>query len=186
MEDVEPCADRFCEALLCLDEVKEVIGVEDGLAALTRIDEDEPFDLILTDITMPKMDGETLISTLNERQFAGPIVVLSALGHDEPIIRCMRAGAVDYLIKPVNLNDLHLAISTALSQPPMRPDDFEVDYDANGWFEISGKSSYGILYRYRRYLNILNTLEIPESAANEVRLSLKSWAQRHRMGQCRG
>ena len=162
-----------CEALLCLDEVEEVVGVEDGIQALARFDESGPFDLVLTDITMPKMDGESLIETLNGRNYHGPIVVLSALGHDEPIIRCMRAGAVDYLIKPVNLNDLHLAISNALTQPAIKPDDFEIDYDPNGWFEISGKSSYGILYRYRRYLNIINTLEIPEAAANEVRLSLE-------------
>ena len=62
---------------------------------------------------MPNMDGESLIKELNERKFAGPVVVLSALGNDDLIIRCA-TGAVNYLVKPTSINDLHLAVSNAL------------------------------------------------------------------------
>ena len=173
VEDVESLREFLCEALERLYGVSDVVGVADGAEALRLYDEDPHFDLILTDITMPNIDGETLISELNQRTYPGPPMVLSALGNDDLIIRCMRAGAVDYLVKPTNISDLHLAVSNALVQAPLKPEEMEIDFDHHGWFEVSGKSSYSTLYRFRRYLSTINALSIPETVANEVRLSLE-------------
>ena len=130
-----------------VNSVEEVIGVGDGLLALEQFDTNGPFDLILTDITMPNMDGESLVEELNKRDYTGPIVVLGALGHDEPIIRCMRAGAVDYLIKPVNLNDLPYNFQRL--EPTNQTEVLKsITIQMVGLTKISGKSSYGILYRY--------------------------------------
>jgi two-component system chemotaxis response regulator CheY len=173
VENVTSLREFLCEALRRLEGVSKVIGVEDGVEALKAIADEGPFDLVLTDITMPNMDGERLIVALNEQNFSGAIIVLSALGNEDLIIRCMRAGAVDYLVKPTSISDLHLAVYNALSQPPLLPEDIEIDYDPHGWFEVSGKSSYVTLCRFRRYLAAINNLAIPENVANEVRLSFE-------------
>lgn len=174
VEDMEPLRRYLCETLSELEGVSAVVGVSDGLEALERIDEEEPFNLIVTDITMPRMDGETLIRELQQRRYPGAVVVLSAHGQDDLIIRCMRGGAVDYLIKPVSINDLYTAVTAAVQHSPrLAEDELEVDYDPYGWFEVTGSSSYSVLYRYRRFLGLLSKLHIPEDVANEVRLALE-------------
>lgn len=73
-----------------------------GKEGLTKILEDG-YDLILLDIMMPKMDGLQVLKKLKEDQkIAGnntPIVVLSALDHENVIQEALKLGAKDYLIK---------------------------------------------------------------------------------------
>ncbi|TVR43306.1 MAG: response regulator [Planctomycetota bacterium] len=174
VEDMDSLRLYLCETLEELAGVSQVVGVSDGIEALAAIAEaEQPFDLILTDITMPRMDGETLIGKLQEQRYPAALVVLSAHGQDDLIIRCMRGGAVDYLIKPVSINDLYTAVVAAVQHAPDPEIDIHVDYDPFGWFEVCGTSSYSVLYRYRRFLGLLSKLHIPEEVANEVRLALE-------------
>ncbi|HKS06934.1 MAG TPA: ATPase, T2SS/T4P/T4SS family [Gemmatimonadaceae bacterium] len=78
--------------------------VEDGEVALTRVAQGGAWDLILTDLDMPKVGGETLIASLRRtgRTAATPIIVLTGSSSDDTEISAMDAGADDYVRKPVD------------------------------------------------------------------------------------
>ncbi|MCK4859495.1 MAG: response regulator [Candidatus Omnitrophica bacterium] len=65
-------------------------------------------DLILMDIMMPKVDGNEAIKQLREKEITReiPVIILSALGQEAEVARGLESGAVDYLVKPFNPQDL--------------------------------------------------------------------------------
>jgi DNA-binding NtrC family response regulator len=101
----------LCDFLL--SRCYEVSGYSSGEKALAALREQD-FDLLLTEYKMSEMDGlEVLRSALHIRPGLSGIVLI---GHDSigSIIEAMSAGAFDYILKPVNLNELMLTISRAM------------------------------------------------------------------------
>lgn len=77
----------------------------DGIEALDRIQEKPP-DLLLTDLDMPRMDGLTLLKRVRQERPHVEVIVLSGVTKIEAAIEAMRNGALDYLLKPVQEEDL--------------------------------------------------------------------------------
>lgn len=97
-----------------------------GEEALARCDEIEP-DLVITDVSMPKMDGWALVRNLRARPRTAlvPVIFLTALNSDEDRIKGFRLGADDYLPKPFRFEELDLRVANtlrraALAAPPTR------------------------------------------------------------------
>ena len=81
--------------------------VDTGERALERLfDHHEPFDLVVLDVMLPKMDGFTVASELRRRQNFVPVLMLTARGRPEDVLRGFAAGADDYLAKPAELSIL--------------------------------------------------------------------------------
>ena len=81
--------------------------VDTGERALERLfDHQEPFDLVVLDVMLPKMDGFTVASELRRRQNFVPVLMLTARGRPEDVLRGFAAGADDYLAKPAELSIL--------------------------------------------------------------------------------
>ena len=83
---------------------EEGYGVEtaaDGFKGLARFREFLP-DLVLTDLKMPGMDGVELLGKLREIEPTMPVIVMTAYGAVDTAVRAMRAGAIEYLTKPIN------------------------------------------------------------------------------------
>lgn len=77
----------------------------DGEEALELLDRSEtPFDAIVLDVMMPRVDGFTVARTLRERSDFTPILMLTALGKPDDVLQGFEAGADDYLPKPFELN----------------------------------------------------------------------------------
>jgi diguanylate cyclase (GGDEF)-like protein len=85
----------------------------DGTAALEHL-ERQPFDLVLTDIVMPQMDGLTLVRTAIRRGYAAAYIVMTAHNSVESAVEAMQAGAADYLPKPFPLDLLRLVVARTL------------------------------------------------------------------------
>jgi len=80
-------------------------GVTTGVDALRLIDSDE-FDVVVIDVKMPGLGGLGLIRRIKARRPDLQVVLLSGHGSAEDAAEGMRLGAVDYLMKPVNIDTL--------------------------------------------------------------------------------
>lgn len=81
--------------------------VENGEDALDRIlVKNQPFDLVLLDVMLPGKDGFTVAHELRQRQNFAPILMLTARGRPEDVLKGFESGADDYLPKPFNLDIL--------------------------------------------------------------------------------
>jgi len=78
----------------------DVVQAPDGKAALAAARE-EPFDVVITDLRMPEMDGMTLVRTLRTEQPDVELVVLTAFGEVATAVEAMKLGVLDYLQKPL-------------------------------------------------------------------------------------
>ncbi len=173
VEDMVNLQAYIAETLQDLGDV-QVVTAGDGVEAIEVIERaPRTFDLIVCDISMPRMDGEQLLSELRRRQYPAAVVMLTAIGQDDVILRCLRLGACDYLIKPVTVDDLLTATANALQHAPRLNADLTVEYDAHGWFEVSGANDYSALYKFRRFLGLLDCFRVPEPAASEIKLALE-------------
>lgn len=83
------------------------LNASDGLKKIDR----QAFDVIVTDVIMPDMDGIKLSQMLRSRQIKTPILMISALDETEDKISGLDAGADDYLAKPFDLKELLARIS---------------------------------------------------------------------------
>ncbi len=94
-----------------------VLKARDAKAALAVLDENNP-DLIILDVMMPGMDGIELCQVIRAREDTSktPVLILSARGDAESIIRGIEAGANDYLPKPILHHDLVSRVRSMLGQ----------------------------------------------------------------------
>jgi two-component system NtrC family response regulator len=83
----------------------EVFAAESGEKALERF-RSEPFDLVLTDMKMPGISGLELLTALRGMNPEATVMVITAYGTVETAVAAVKAGAADYLTKPVNLEEL--------------------------------------------------------------------------------
>ncbi len=95
------------------EEGYRVVSAVDGRTGLARF-QDEPVDLVLTDIRMPKMDGMELLARLKAMQPELPVVILTAHGTIDSAVEAMKIGAFDYLTKPFSRDQLKGAVRKAL------------------------------------------------------------------------
>jgi two-component system chemotaxis response regulator CheY len=81
-----------------------VTVAEDGLDALEKLYSRETFDLIISDVNMPRMDGFTFIRTVREQEAYTdiPIMVLSTEGQERDIQKGLNLGANLYMVKPAD------------------------------------------------------------------------------------
>lgn len=88
-----------------------------GLEALNLMVEHPDFDIILSDINMPEMDGLTLLSKINERRNpAQKCIMVSAYGDMKNIRTAMNRGAFDFATKPIDMEDLAQTIEKAIEE----------------------------------------------------------------------
>jgi phosphoserine phosphatase RsbU/P len=94
----------------------EFCFAKNGVEALHQLAEDESIDLVMTDINMPEMDGLTLLTKIKEME--NPLmrsIIVSAYGDIQNIRTAMNRGAFDFVIKPIDLNDLEITLNKSLN-----------------------------------------------------------------------
>jgi two-component system response regulator PilR (NtrC family) len=112
VSDDELSMRQFLEILL-KKEGHQVVCAGDGQEAWARF-QAEPFDLVISDIKMPKMDGLELLRKVKERRPALAVIMVTAYASPEDAIAAMKAGAYDYLTKPFKLEEIKSVIHNAL------------------------------------------------------------------------
>ena len=92
----------------------ECLGAE-TLEEAKRLAGTQALHLCLTDVRLPDGDGVSLVEYLRERHADLPVVVITAYGNAESAVRALKAGAFDYLGKPVDLEQLRNLVASALN-----------------------------------------------------------------------
>ena len=110
---------RTALAELLRDEGYAVESAADGFKALGKLAECAP-DLVLTDLKMPGMDGIELLNRVHEHDPDIPVLVMTAFGAVDTAVSAMRAGARDYLTKPINVPEVVLVIARELGERRLR------------------------------------------------------------------
>jgi DNA-binding response OmpR family regulator len=106
----------------------EMVGLEAVTASNGRIAlelmHSRPFDLVLLDIMMPEVNGYQVLEEMNTEADLRriPVIVISALGELESVVRCIELGADDYLIKPFNTILLRARLEASLEKKCRTPD----------------------------------------------------------------
>lgn len=97
--DDEPFIRKFLSKYLS-GKNYSIVTADNGESALEKLDS-EPFDLVLTDLRMPKMGGRELLQIMSENYPEIPKIVLTGYGTSEDIILALQTGAYDFLTKPI-------------------------------------------------------------------------------------
>ena len=99
----------------------EVIGVDNGQKALNALRSDY-FDLVISDIMMPVMDGYELVRSLREAGMMLPVLMITAKDAFDDMRMGFNSGTDDYMIKPINVNEMVLRVSALLRRAQMITD----------------------------------------------------------------
>jgi two-component system response regulator PilR (NtrC family) len=108
-------------AELLEEEGYEVVQAGNGREGRDRLVE-RSFSAVLTDIRMPEVDGMELLRHAHQIAPQTPVLVLTAFGTVESAVAAMRAGAADYLLKPVQFEDVLIRVRRALEVGELRRD----------------------------------------------------------------
>ena len=112
--DDEPRLGKLASEMLELDG-HEVIRAGGGREALVRLAA-ERFDVVVTDLRMPEVDGLAVLRAARALQAAPEVVLMTAFGTAEIAVEAMRAGAADYVTKPFSMDELRLRVRRLAGQ----------------------------------------------------------------------
>ena len=95
-----------------------VRGVSNGKEALAAMESDY-YDLLISDIMMPKMDGFELVRQLRESGNQTPVMMITARDAFDDMRQGYRSGTDDYMVKPINVNEMVLRVGALLRRSQM-------------------------------------------------------------------
>ena len=95
-----------------------VKGVANGREALDALEQDY-FDLLISDIMMPKVDGYELVRQLRERGNQTPVMMITARDAFDDMRQGFLSGTDDYMVKPINVNEMVLRVGALLRRSQM-------------------------------------------------------------------
>jgi two-component system, NtrC family, response regulator AtoC len=105
----EDLSERGCE-------VEWRTSADEAFALFMR----EPFDTVITDLKMPGLDGIAFCHRLAENRPDVPVIVITAFGSLSTAVEAIRAGAYDFVTKPVEMDMLAIAAERALNHRALR------------------------------------------------------------------
>ena len=94
----------------------DVITADNGIDGLDKAQEESP-DLIILDLILPKLDGKLVLEGLKEDDNTQdiPVLIISAKSDKTSIENCLKTGAADYLVKPIERNELLKAVKKLIA-----------------------------------------------------------------------
>ncbi|NJC87600.1 MAG: sigma-54-dependent Fis family transcriptional regulator [Desulfuromonas sp.] len=115
----------------------EATAVAGGAEALRQV-AGESFDLVITDIKMPEMDGLELLRELKAFDPSLPIIVMTAYGTVENAVQALRAGAYDYVAKPFEIDELKLTVDKALERERLLAENRYLHAELESRYDFAG------------------------------------------------
>jgi two-component system response regulator AtoC len=110
---------RWSVARRCEEWGYECAQAADCAEARSRL-RAESFDLVLLDVRMPDGSGVDLLAEMRRDLFSGPVILITADPKVEDVKTALRQGAYDYLVKPIQFDDLQVTVANALEASRLR------------------------------------------------------------------
>jgi diguanylate cyclase (GGDEF)-like protein len=147
----------FLEDLLVQEgyEVRTAAGGEEALHLFER----EDFDVVLTDLVMPGLDGAELVQRIKDLRPDQDVVVITSVGDVKTAVDAMKLGATDYLLKPIDRTVLARALEALLQRRRLR--------EEHARLMAENLEFMGAFSLYERGLGLLSTLSV-ETLADRI------------------
>jgi len=126
---------RISLSAILENEGYSVTQAENGKKAIELLRK-EHFHLILTDLKMPEVDGFEVLKMAKALSPDSSVIVLTAYASVESAITAMKAGAYDYLSKPINIDEVRLVIKKALNQITLVEENIELKKQLKGKYKF--------------------------------------------------
>lgn len=111
---------------------REIISAPDGKAGLALLQEDGPFQIVVTDLVMPGLDGLGLLERALEMDSQLLVIVMSGYGTMDTAVNAMRKGAFDYKTKPFLLEEMGFAVERAEEHLRLRDERDRLSLECQG------------------------------------------------------
>lgn len=108
----------------------------DGVEALERITRQPGFDIVLLDVMLPKKSGFEVLREARERGVTAPVVVLTARNEQEMVLKGFKLGAIEYITKPFDADELAARVRVILSRT-MPPSEAPMDVYQLGHVKVN-------------------------------------------------
>ncbi|HEX3729768.1 MAG TPA: response regulator [Opitutaceae bacterium] len=194
VDDEEPHLQALCRTLR--DQGFDTTGFVSGREALAALREDR-FDLLLTDLMMPEMDGITLLKSALEADPQLTGIIMTGAGSIATAVEAMKVGALDYILKPCKVSSLLPVLSRGLMVRRLRAENAELArrvQERTAELETANREleafSYSVSHDLRAplrhidgFAHLLLTGHAPALAPEAQRLLNQVIASSRRMGQ---
>jgi DNA-binding NtrC family response regulator len=156
--DDDPVQRRLTEAMLRRFDY-DVVLAEDGEGAMGVLDGPDGASIaaIVLDLVMPGLDGMAVLGRLKARGSTVPVIVQTAQGSIDAVVSAMRAGATDFVVKPVGPERLQVSIKNALAQSALAGEVKRLTKTASGALALTDLASQSA--------RMQTTLKLAEKAA---------------------
>src|ERR1017187_5290856 len=111
-------------------EVDQAATAEEGLKLADRA------DMVLTDLKLPRMDGQEFLALIRRQNAQVPVVMMTAYGSVETAVEAMKAGATDFLLKPFSLDHLMQVVHKALEVRELRDENRQLKAELGRRYEF--------------------------------------------------
>ncbi len=157
-EDDDVSRENLSELLCAYD----VHAVSDGIQAL-KVFHDQKFDLIITDLRMPNMDGMHLLKHIREDDPRAIVIMITGYGTVNTAVEAMKLGAFDYITKPLKDDLVKLTVERALSYVKLQ----EENISLKG--HLKGKAEFGKMIGYSDQMKkIFQTIQKVSSSDSTI------------------
>ncbi len=145
----------------------KVVEAKDGKEGINLFEQNR-FDLVITDVMMPEIDGLALATLIRESDQSVPILIITAKGSKEDKYKGFNAGIDDYMVKPIDIDELVLRSNALLRRAKILKDKMLKVGGATLYYdectvEVDGKKSilppkeFQLLYKLLSYPNKIFT-----------------------------
>ena len=161
-----------------LEESGHFVKIADSVANGLIVFENEPFDIIVSDVMLPDGSGFELCRKIRERNEQIPILMLTALGTTDDKLEGFDSGADDYMVKPFDFRELEARINTLLKRRVVSPTD-KIEY-ADLRIDLRTKSVFRngqlIPLTPKEYNLLLFFAENPDKILSRTEIAEKVWS----------
>ncbi len=179
--DDDPHIRKICADVLRKSDLYQVQTAENGEEALKLLSESNfAYDLVLTDVQMPKMTGEQLIQAVLPDHPRIAFIVFTAYKNDQNVLRCLKLGAVDYLEKPISVEKLLQIVRRALDRHDRfsgEEGELDITSEVQGWVEITAPTDFEYVERFQKFTALLGNIPLGDEAKEDIRVAVDELGQ---------